>query len=109
MLKFPDYPDNWKDIIKRIKKRDKYRCRKCKKQFKSNSPYLKVHHIIPLSRGGTNHDSNLISECSDCHRKEHPHLQRLYEMGKTPLAKKPNYNKYQQGYKSKYNKFNKYK
>ncbi len=30
--------------------------------------FLEVHHIVPRSRGGTNHESNLITLCSSCHR-----------------------------------------
>lgn len=30
-----------------------------------------VHHIVPVSRGGSNHPDNLISLCKECHRKVH--------------------------------------
>lgn len=30
-----------------------------------------VHHIVPLSRGGTNDESNLMSLCRSCHEKIH--------------------------------------
>jgi len=33
-----------------------------------------VHHIIPVSRGGTNDDSNLMSLCRSCHNKIHHNL-----------------------------------
>ena len=29
------------------------------------------HHILPLSLGGTNYDSNIIGICSECHSKIH--------------------------------------
>ena len=30
-----------------------------------------VHHILPLSRGGTNNEDNLMSLCKSCHSKIH--------------------------------------
>ena len=48
--------------------RDGHRCmsRSCKSKH-----FLEVHHIVPRSRGGTNHESNLITLCSSCHRLVH--------------------------------------
>lgn len=36
-----------------------------------------VHHIVPLSRGGTNSLSNLISLCANCHIRRHPQNREL--------------------------------
>ncbi len=33
-----------------------------------------VHHIIPVSRGGTNERTNLMSVCKSCHNKIHIEL-----------------------------------
>jgi 5-methylcytosine-specific restriction endonuclease McrA len=33
-----------------------------------------AHHIIPLSRGGTNSLINLKAVCGSCHKKYHKHL-----------------------------------
>jgi len=30
-----------------------------------------VHHILPLSRGGTSDEDNLMSLCKSCHSKIH--------------------------------------
>jgi 5-methylcytosine-specific restriction protein A len=30
-----------------------------------------VHHIIPISRGGTNDKNNLVRVCWDCHKEIH--------------------------------------
>lgn len=35
------------------------------------TPVEEVHHIIPVSRGGTNARSNLMSVCKSCHNKIH--------------------------------------
>lgn len=45
-------------------------CEVCKK----NIAYCK-HHIVPLSRGGNNSDTNLINICLDCHKKIHPFME----------------------------------
>lgn len=36
-----------------------------------NSPYLEVHHRIPLSEGGEDTIPNTIALCPNCHRKAH--------------------------------------
>jgi hypothetical protein len=47
-----------------ILKRDNYTCRYC---HRTGVP-LEVDHVIPLYRGGTNDDSNLVASCRDCNR-----------------------------------------
>lgn len=71
------YPENWDDIRDRVLKRDNYTCQECGKTFPENRKYmLCLHHRIPLSRGGSNITSNLVTLCKDCHRLQHEHLQR---------------------------------
>ena len=43
-------------------------CEVCKKNGKL-TPAEEVHHIVPLSRGGTHENSNLMSLCKACHSK----------------------------------------
>jgi len=31
------------------------------------TPATEAHHILPLGRGGSNHESNLSSLCKRCH------------------------------------------
>jgi 5-methylcytosine-specific restriction protein A len=38
------------------------------------APKQCVHHIIPLSEGGTNDRHNLKALCTSCHRQYHPEL-----------------------------------
>lgn len=45
-------------------------CEMCRKYGKLNKA-VEVHHIVPLSEGGTNKFSNLISLCHRCHAKIH--------------------------------------
>ncbi|MFG0887285.1 HNH endonuclease [Vibrio sp. CJQ_6] len=35
------------------------------------SPYLEVHHEVPLSQGGEDTLSNVVALCPNCHRKSH--------------------------------------
>ncbi len=41
-------------------------CEMCKKVGKL-TPAEEIHHIIPLSKGGTHDESNLMSLCTSCH------------------------------------------
>lgn len=49
---------------KEILDRDNNKCQNC-----CERENLEVHHIIPVSDGGTNDDQNLCTLCSDCHKK----------------------------------------
>lgn len=48
--------------------RDRGACLRCRL---AEPDELEVHHITPVSQGGTNDDSNLATLCSDCHRAAH--------------------------------------
>lgn len=48
---------------RRIKDRDRWTCRNCG----VTTGLLEVDHILPLSQGGTEDDSNLQSLCIECH------------------------------------------
>lgn len=43
-------------------------CEKCMDRGKL-TPAQEVHHILPLSRGGTHAESNLMSLCKPCHSR----------------------------------------
>ena len=45
-------------------------CEMCLKEGKL-TPVEEVHHIKPVSQGGTNSESNLMSLCRSCHNKIH--------------------------------------
>lgn len=63
----PD-PATWDALAHGIRVQDGLRCVVCRMR---NTP-LHVHHIIPLSEGGTNDRRNLITLCHDCHLEQHP-------------------------------------
>ncbi|MBO6280730.1 MAG: HNH endonuclease [Bacilli bacterium] len=57
------------------KRRDRYAqahplCEECLKQGRL-TPMEEVHHILPIDRGGTDDESNLMSLCHSCHEKIH--------------------------------------
>lgn len=52
----------WKFIKEQTMIRDDYRCTVCGFDF-----HVHVHHIVPLSEGGTNDFSNLITLCPNHH------------------------------------------
>lgn len=39
--------------------------------FPDGTPYLEVHHVIPLSDGGPDTVSNTVALCPNCHREMH--------------------------------------
>lgn len=67
------YGNNWKRIRANYVKSHPL-CERCLKEGRI-TPVEEVHHIIPLSRGGTNQFCNLMSLCQSCHTKIH------YEIG----------------------------
>ncbi len=71
-FRFNGYPSNWEELSKAVRERDGYRCSHC------GCPdlILHTHHVIPLSRGGSNNMSNLTTLCEKCHRAKHPHMTR---------------------------------
>ncbi|MGD9780374.1 HNH endonuclease [Methanomethylovorans sp.] len=64
-----NYPPDW--LIRRdiVLKRDNHTCRYCGDQNLTHS--LHVHHINPISKGGTHNIGNLICVCIKCHSQIH--------------------------------------
>ena len=54
----------WSEIRNRILARDGYRCQ----EQGDHEGRLEVDHIVPLSQGGTNDPSNLITRCARHHK-----------------------------------------
>lgn len=63
------YPENWNEIRTQVLMSDNYKCGNC-----GSTVNLDVHHIVPISKGGTNNFANLKTICRECHKKIHPHL-----------------------------------
>jgi 5-methylcytosine-specific restriction endonuclease McrA len=50
----------WRKVRTAVLKRDQHRCFYCGERATT------VDHLRPVSRGGTDHESNLVACCSDC-------------------------------------------
>lgn len=66
------YGNNWRKIRAAYVKAHPL-CEECLKIGKM-TPVEEVHHVIPLSAGGTNRWENLMSLCQSCHTKKHLEL-----------------------------------
>ncbi len=62
---FEGYPPDWDEIKSKCFLRDENKCRLCGSKKK-----LCVHHIKPISFGGSHSLRNLITLCYDCHKKQ---------------------------------------
>lgn len=62
------YPENWNRIRFWVFNRDHYTCQLC---GRSHLTRPECHHLIPVGRGGSHHENNLITTCNFCHRKVH--------------------------------------
>jgi DNA-binding transcriptional ArsR family regulator len=54
--------------------RDGYTCQECGTEVGSEDseiPTANVHHIEPISEGGSNEKENLITLCTGCHEDKH--------------------------------------
>lgn len=51
-----------------IWRRDGFRCRYCGKTVQEEGVILEVDHVIPVSVGGGDEPSNLVTACRDCNR-----------------------------------------
>jgi len=54
-----EYPDDWSDRRKQVLERDGYECQECG----SSDRTLHVHHVTPISEGGSHRLSNLETLC----------------------------------------------
>lgn len=68
-----EYGVDWEVIRNAILSRDNHQCQESDGYC---SGVLHVHHIIPLSKGGTNEAHNLITLCVFHHSMKHEHMKR---------------------------------
>ncbi len=62
------------DVAAYAKRRAKGRCQLCGGDapfHKQGTPYLEVHHIVWISKGGEDTLENTVALCPNCHRKMH--------------------------------------
>jgi len=70
-------PKSWDRYKREAKERHGNECYMCEEEIK-----IHIHHIIPLSAGGTNHIDNLIPLCPKCHGKAESYIREMT----TPLS-----------------------
>ena len=58
------------ELSKEVSDRARHHCTECG----ATDEELHVHHILPLSQGGTHDPDNLITLCRRCHANMHPHM-----------------------------------
>lgn len=78
---FLTYPPDWDRRRNQVIERDGEQCNEC-----GNRHHLHMHHITPLSQGGSNKVSNLILLCENCHSEEHNGRDFSGEFNKTETA-----------------------
>lgn len=61
------YPPDWETRKAGVLREAGYKCEECGK----SEVQLTVHHIVPLTKGGSNAFDNLKALCSQCHTKAH--------------------------------------
>lgn len=66
--RLPD--DDWQVLRKIVLRRDKFQCCNCE----DRNDTLDVHHVVPISVGGSNRLTNLKLVCRTCHEHIHPHM-----------------------------------
>lgn len=86
LIKAPKFPEKIEarttlykrnpDVIVYVKDRAKGICENCKKdapfiRLSDSTPYLEIHHKIPLSMGGEDTVQNSLALCPNCHREMH--------------------------------------
>lgn len=64
------------DVIVQTLRRAKGQCERCEVpapflRAVNSSPYLEVHHVLPLSKGGEDTTGNTVAVCPNCHRELH--------------------------------------
>ncbi len=64
------------DVVAEVLFQSKGKCGGCFEDAPFNkksdgTPYLEVHHKVPLSQGGDDTVENAIALCPNCHRKQH--------------------------------------
>jgi 5-methylcytosine-specific restriction endonuclease McrA len=53
----------WQKTRRQVRQRDGNQCTNC-----GSIRNLSVHHLVPSKLGGTDHSSNLVTLCANCHR-----------------------------------------
>jgi len=62
----------WRQVVRGlVEARDGNRCRMCGER----SPWMEMHHVVYLSRGGVDHPANALMLCRDHHQAVHARIE----------------------------------
>jgi hypothetical protein len=70
------WPPDWDERREAVRHRDDGRCRRCGRPATWRET-VHTHHLTPLSEGGHNDLSNLVTLCGPCHALCHPDVDEL--------------------------------
>jgi hypothetical protein len=70
-----------KEIKQQVFERDGNKCQACGAVLKPS--LAEIHHSLPISKGGTNELSNLITLCRNCH---YSIADKIIDVATTPLS-----------------------
>lgn len=70
------YPPDWKQRRRVVWEQQSNCCGRCGR-LREEVYRAYVHHILPLSKGGTNALNNLVGLCGDCHALMHPLMEDI--------------------------------
>ncbi len=77
-------------VRQRVRARSNGKCELCGQsgfRMASGAIYVETHHIVPLSEGGKDIDSNVVAICADDHRRAHYASDRHEIAAKLTLAR----------------------
>ncbi len=81
----PNRGNGWKRLAASIRKRDGYRCRRCRRTQLENGHSLDVDHIKPwrsfVNKAEANDPANLASLCDKCHCYKTARIERQWLRG----------------------------
>lgn len=90
-----EYGGDWARIRLAIIRRDAALCQPCRALGRITPNCREVDHIVPVSRGGTAHPSNLQTICRACHarktRREQSSARPVYGSGIDGLPVDPSH------------------
>lgn len=82
-----DGTGKWRAIRRELKDRREVKCKMCGRESSRNDRDLQVHHIVPLTAGGSNHFDNLMLLCHRCHRRVESYTTDVLDYTITNLAR----------------------
>jgi len=66
------YSSDRNRLRERVYERDEHRCQHCGRHSRPRgSAELRIRHVVPRPRGGSDHPRNLLTLCRKCHDRIH--------------------------------------